>query len=210
MSDVRVTKPPTSLPPEYYEAARKLGAAAADWQRQHPFAEPRFSLEPFELEMKRRANLPADANVMIGCGLDEAIDKIAVNEDARAMLRALDAATGHQATYFQFKCVYLAAIEAQVERGQGRLADAGDWRCPCCSTLIDGYTRTDGKAGAPEAGMHSVCAYCNALSRVNAAANGFEAVSDQELRALPKDFQKHVAGMREQLQRMREQKARRS
>jgi hypothetical protein len=198
-----------NLPPEYYRGVEQMEAAAAAWAKAHPFAEPRFSLKPFEDEMKRRAGLPPEAKAMIGATLAEVIDKIGVNEDARALMREMVRATGGKATYFQFKCIYELKVEAHVKRGQGHMAD-GDWRCPCCSQMLDGFTRLDGVSEAPAAGAITICAYCGALSKVNDESNAFVSVGADELQAYPADVKRQIHDLRNTLHKAQAEKERRS
>lgn len=196
------------LPPEYYEGVQTMLEAGVAWQKAHPFAEPRFALKPFEDEMKRRAGLPPEANAIIGANLDEVIDQIAVNEDAKAMLRALDAATGNRASYFQFKCLYEMQIEEHVRRNSGQHA-AGDWRCPCCGEVLDGYAAMIGKSEgkAPPPGSLSLCAYCGGLAQVNDAQNGFVSLRDADI---PPELRKQIHEMRNQLHAAQAKRARQS
>lgn len=191
----------SELPPEYYEAIRRMDAAARDWYKAHPFAEPRFRLNAFESEVKAQAGRPDEDKVAIAANLDETIIKrIAVNEDARALLRAMDAATDHRATYLQAKVLLDAAIEAQIKRDSGRQPE-GDWTCPGCSEVIDGYTAIDGGGDkAPPPGSISICAYCGGISAVNATQNGLRAFEDAELRRLPTSVRKQIHAARNAIQ----------
>lgn len=199
-----------AFPPEYYDQIRAMDEAARAWQRAHPFSEPRIALKPFESEMKRRAGRPDHEEVMIAAALPDAIPYIALNEDARQLLLEMNRASGHQATYLQAKVLIEMQIEARIERGQGQMTAPGDWRCPCCSKLLDGYNRLDGEGGAPGAGMLSICAYCGGLSRVNDAQNAFVSLTEVERRALPSDVRRQIHQLRNAMQARAAKEARRS
>ncbi len=197
------------LPPEYYEDIRRMNEAARAWYRTHPFAEPRFRIHQFELDMKRAAGRREDENVLIASSLRDVVDKVGVNADARAMLRAMDAAVDGRASYLQAKCLIELAIEAQVERGQGQHA-AGTWACLCCGKTLDGYSNLGGGTGAPPPGALSICAYCGALAKVNDAQDGFVHLTADEQRALPPDVRKQIHDVRNAMQKMHAERAKRS
>jgi hypothetical protein len=170
------------LPPGYFEAVHKMDAAAAAWMKGHPFAQPRFNLRTFELDMKRRAGRPEHENVLIAATLREVVDKIALNEDGRQLLYAMDAAVDGQATYNMAKVLIDLNFEAQVARSQGQLP-AGDWHCPCCAKLIDGFSDLSLRGHKPGPGTLTVCAYCFSCLRITDGR--FEGLTAADVAQLP-------------------------
>lgn len=198
------------MPPEYYEDVRLMDAAARAWYASHPFAEPRFRLRAFEDDVKRRAGRPVEENVFIASALDETvIAQVAVNADGAALLRAMDKATDGRATYMQAKILIEAAIEASVRAAQGQHG-AGDWTCRCCGKLLDGFTNIEGGGHRPMPGSLSICAYCGALATVNATQTGFDAMTPEAQSALPAAVKKQIHDLRNAMQRMNAERARRS
>ncbi len=185
------------FPPEYYEDVRRMDEAARAWYKAHPFGEPRFRLGAFEAEIKRQAGRSEEDKVAIAANHNESIiERIAVNEDARSLLRAMDAATDHRATYMQAKVLLDAAIESQIKRDSGQQPE-GDWSCPACNEVLDGYTVIDGGGGkAPPPGSISICAYCGGISSVNATQNGLRVLAEAELRKLPTSVRKQIHAAR--------------
>jgi hypothetical protein len=199
----------TDLPPEYFADAHKMDDAARAWFKAHPFAEPRFRIREFENDMKRRAGRPLHENVAVAAPLDESvIAQVAANEDGKALLRAMDAATGGRGTYMQAKALIELAMEAQIARGQHQMT-VGHWVCPCCARPADGITMTDG-SGPPPPGTIGMCFYCGATMRVNATVTGLESMSMDEVAALPAPMRKMLHDLRNMVQARMAQEAKRS
>lgn len=181
----------TATREEYERVAQAMNAAAYAWMKARPFAQPCFRFEAFEAEVKRRAGRPAHEKVAVAAPLDaHVIGQIAGNEDARQLLLAMDEASGHQGTYLQAKALVEMQLEAAIARNTGAVDAVGDWRCPCCGEMLDGWTDVGLSGARPACGALTVCAYC--FARLRVAEERYvgltdlqvEALSDHEQRAL--------------------------
>lgn len=179
----------------YARTCEAMYRAGADFMRTHPFAEPRFRTEAFEAEIAEQAGRPGQKPFVVA-ELDKVIDRWADNEDGKALLRAMNDAVKGEGTYAQARAVLEHAAAGNVVQGE---MPEGDWRCTSCERVLDGFTAVrgpDGEVATPAPGQPTVCAYCAVALRVNASANGFEPLTDRDLRALPKDLRMKLLSMR--------------
>lgn len=194
------------LPDGYVEDMRLLNAAGAAWFRAHPFAEPRFRINEFEAAVKRQAGRGQHEKVAIAGTLDQVIDLIAANEDARAFLHAINEAVGRRATYMQFLAIYEMQLEEHIRRSQTQLEGDG-WKCPTCGARCDAATALDGKPRKPTVGAIGVCGSCAGLQVCNDAEDGWAVMSEAVLRALPKAQRKALCDVRNRIrERLAEKK----
>jgi hypothetical protein len=178
----------------YEAAAERMNAAAAAYMRAHPFAEARFRFAAFEDEVAREAGKPGQRPAVIAMLVD-VIDRVAGNEDARGLLRAMSEAVDG-CTYLMAKVLVERQLAAALRRRQGRLTAAGDWHCPQCRALVDGYTPIDEGAATPAAGAILLCAYCAAFNRVSPEGDRLVAASTRDLNKLPTSARKQLFAAR--------------
>ncbi len=184
---------------ERYEAcAQAMRAAAVAYARAHPFATYRFRWWEFERDMAARAGrvLQPGESCAIVAALPDCY-AVADSADARALLEAMEEASGGQGTYMQAKAIVMMQVEAQIERVTKQITAPGDWRCISCAQLLDGYTPLDLEdKGAPGAGAMTVCSGCGALQRVRASADGYEPLPVRDLNRLPKSVRVQLLHLR--------------
>jgi hypothetical protein len=172
----------------YARCAEAMQRAAGDWLRAHPFAEPEFRTREFEAEVTRQAGRKPGERPAIAAALIDVIDRWAANEDAKSLLRAMDAAGDPHggATYMQAKII----LEEAQKRALGSAPlPTGTWYCTGCERLSDGITtarEADGSIATPPPGSIGVCTYCGAFNRIDAAGTGYEPVSLAEVNRMPK------------------------
>lgn len=196
----------------YNECVEKMRAGARAWIAAHPFAQPEFRTSAFEAEVIAQARAQGqhvpEGKGLIAAPLDEyVITRWAKNIDAQELLRAMDKASGHQATYMQAKMIIEDAIMRALEKASGQLT-SGDWRCPCCAELLDGYVAIDGRSGKPEAGTYTVCSYCIGIARVADSGDRYEGATlararDEHGFALVQ----HIANAQAMLRKARDERA---
>lgn len=181
----------TELPEGYRDCMSAMNEAAAAFMRARPFAQPVFRLDAFERDVKRQAGRPDEDNVAIAVPLAAVVDRIAKNEDARQLLRAMVAVAEPLggATYMMAKVLIEAQYEVAVARNQGQLTGDADWHCPCCGKLLDGFSNLSFDGQRPGPGTLTVCAYCYANLQVK-DGGGYLAVSKAELLALEPEARK--------------------
>ncbi len=183
---------------EYAKVIDAMHAAGAAWFKQRPFAEPRFRTHAFEQDIAREAGKPGERPAVIA-ELGAIIDRWADNDDARSLLRAMNAAVDGAGTYLQAKAIIEHAQKRAIERAQGQLGE-GDWRCTGCQKVLDGFTNAAGEPVGPSAGSLSVCAYCAALQQVNKQGDGYVPLSTREINQLPKSVRTRLLGARNLIQ----------
>lgn len=198
----------TPIPDGYVRCLEQLHEAARAWCSAHPFAELLFRTREFEAEIAREAGKPGQKPAIVA-QLSDVIERWADNADTRSFLRALDAATGGEATYMQMKMLVEAQQQHRLERARGAMPAGGQWECITCARRIDGYTNLEGLIERPTAGAFTVCAYCGAIQRVSPEGTHYEPVAAEQLRRLPTSVRKQLFAARNTIeQRIREQEGR--
>lgn len=177
----------------FEDCVMKMEAAGREWFRLNPDAHARFRTDEFEEKIRKNANVPAGKTIAISAALCDVIGDWADNQDARLLLRALDAGSNYQATYLMAKVLLERVMELNAERRTTHFEE-GEWRCTGCAIKLDGFTQLAGDTG-PNAGSLSVCSYCGAIQQVNKAVNGYDPITTKEFNKLPKELRKTMLSM---------------
>lgn len=112
----------TDLPARYVAEAETMADTVRAWVQAHPYAclvfnapDPdKMGLPPSEAAKVKAliASRPGETMGII-CGLNDAIPWWGGNEDTRALLKAMDAASGFRATYTQARAALASVFDSE-------------------------------------------------------------------------------------------------